>query len=337
MGKKDISINAWLEDKERFADLFNGLVFEGEQVIRKEELTKLSGESAVVVKDKNRRRTSVKRYRDVVMEWQGITLMVLALENQDKVNYQMPLKTMVYDTLNYTEQAREKWRALSKEQKRQLSGAERLSRYKKDNKLVPVITLVIYFGEDGEWDGPRELYDMLDMPEDSRKKALLHKLLPNYKLNLVELNKINELKIFNTDLQVMLGVVKYKKDKRKLIKYTEANKEYFSSMSDEEADALIALLNDKKGLANWIEKQREEYEGKEVEWDMCQAIRDLVEDGRIEGRKEGRREGRKEGLAKYVRGLEALAKNVGGIEAACKLMETSVDEYELARREIAMI
>lgn len=274
MGKKDISINAWLEDKERFADLFNGLVFEGEQVVRKEELTKLSGESAVVVKDKNRRRTSVKRYRDVVMEWQGITL-------------------------------------------------------------------VIYFGEDGEWDGPRELYDMLDMPEDSRKKALLHKLLPNYKLNLVELNKINELKIFNTDLQVMLGVVKYKKDKRKLIEYTEANKEYFSSMSDEEADALIALLNDKKGLANWIEKQREEYEGKEVEWDMCQAIRDLVEDGRIEGRKEGRREGRregrKEGLAKYVIGLEALAKNVGGIEAACKLMETSVDEYELARREIAMI
>ncbi len=167
------------------------------------------------------------------------------------------------------------------------------------------------------------------MYEKIRRKALLHKLLPNYKLNLVELNKINELKIFNTDLQVMLGVVKYKKDKRKLVEYTEANKEYFSSMSDEEADALIALLNDKKGLANWIEKQREEYEGKEVEWDMCQAIRDLVEDGRIEGRKEG--------LAKYVRGLEALAKNVGGIEAACKLMETSVDEYELARREIAMI
>ena len=68
---------------------------------------------------------------------------------------------------------------------------------------------------------------------------------------------------------------------------------------------------------------------------------DVIEDGRIEGRKEGRREGRlegrKEGLAKYVRGLETLAKNVGGIEAACKLMETSVDEYELARREIAMI
>ena len=37
MGKADISVNNWLEEKERFADLFNGVIFEGKQVIQPNE------------------------------------------------------------------------------------------------------------------------------------------------------------------------------------------------------------------------------------------------------------------------------------------------------------
>ena len=41
MGKKDISVNRWLSDKERFADLFNGSLFEGRQFIDPQKLTRL--------------------------------------------------------------------------------------------------------------------------------------------------------------------------------------------------------------------------------------------------------------------------------------------------------
>ncbi|MBM6752670.1 transposase, partial [Mediterraneibacter glycyrrhizinilyticus] len=38
MGKADIAVKNWLSDKERFADLFNGTVFGGKQVVLPENL-----------------------------------------------------------------------------------------------------------------------------------------------------------------------------------------------------------------------------------------------------------------------------------------------------------
>lgn len=38
-------------------------------------------------------------------------------------------------------------------------------------------------------------------------------------------------------------------------------------------------------------KVKEEYRGKDGKIDMCQALKELIEDGRIEGRAEGRTEG----------------------------------------------
>ena len=50
---------------------------------------------------------------------------------------------------------------------------------KNRDHLIPVITVVIYFGAD-EWDAPRSLHEMFD--EDS--KAFLS-LVPDYKLNII--------------------------------------------------------------------------------------------------------------------------------------------------------
>ena len=38
MGKYDMCMKAYLQDKRRFADLFNGSCFQGRQVIRAEDL-----------------------------------------------------------------------------------------------------------------------------------------------------------------------------------------------------------------------------------------------------------------------------------------------------------
>ncbi len=52
MGKADVAVRQWLSDKERFADLFNGTVFQGEEVVLAEDLEEQKGESSLIVIDK---------------------------------------------------------------------------------------------------------------------------------------------------------------------------------------------------------------------------------------------------------------------------------------------
>ena len=54
--------------------------------------------------------------------------------------------------------------------------------FKRQNRLHPIVTICIYYGED-EWDGPRSLIDMLDIPEE------FESLISDYKFNLIELRK----------------------------------------------------------------------------------------------------------------------------------------------------
>ena len=49
LGKSDVVLKQWLKNKERFADLFNAVVFNGEQVIKPEELEEINGESGIVI------------------------------------------------------------------------------------------------------------------------------------------------------------------------------------------------------------------------------------------------------------------------------------------------
>lgn len=48
MGKADTIVKQWLGDRERFADLFNGTLFGGEQVVKPEELVQLRGGSRIL-------------------------------------------------------------------------------------------------------------------------------------------------------------------------------------------------------------------------------------------------------------------------------------------------
>ena len=36
MGKTNVAVNRWLADNERFADLFNGFMFHGKQIIQRD-------------------------------------------------------------------------------------------------------------------------------------------------------------------------------------------------------------------------------------------------------------------------------------------------------------
>ena len=57
MGKSSTAVNHWMRDRGRFADLFNGVVFDGEQIVRPEDLEEARGESDILVPDQREQQT----------------------------------------------------------------------------------------------------------------------------------------------------------------------------------------------------------------------------------------------------------------------------------------
>ena len=118
MGQGNAAVKQWIERPDRFADLFNGYVFQGEQVILPEELELVSGESDILLTDKEGKVREIARHRDIIMRWKREAVFVmLACENQEEVHYAMPVRNMVYDGLAYTDQIQRLWKKRVEEKK----------------------------------------------------------------------------------------------------------------------------------------------------------------------------------------------------------------------------
>ena len=134
----------------------------------------------------------------------------------------MPVKDGLYDMLGYSKRIAEINRSYRKDSdhsddegeltvendviKIKLTSEEFLSGLRKGDKLMPIITAVVYLGEK-PWDGPRSLFDMLDV-QDER----LYRFLNDYKLNLISHADMadEELQKFHTDLGfAMINQSKY--------------------------------------------------------------------------------------------------------------------------------
>lgn len=249
MGKPDIAVKNWLSNKARFADFFNGTIFKGKQVIIPHDLTIMNSEAAFIAKDKSNKHKDkgVQKYRDITMSWKSnITLMILACEIQDKVNYAMPVRNMLYDSLSYTEQMKRIWNELSDEDKKNITGDEFFSRFRKEDKLHPVITLVFYYGPK-KWDGNNDIYDMFDIPPDENMDTLMG-YVPNYRINLIEPINFSDsdASSFKTDLQMILGMLRYRQDGEKMVEYINRNESFFKTVDLETAQAIKAMLKSDK-------------------------------------------------------------------------------------------
>ena len=67
MSKGHTAVNEFLKKKERYADFFNGIFFQGQRVVLPEELEVIKGESDILVEDKekklcNRRNLAIRNY-----------------------------------------------------------------------------------------------------------------------------------------------------------------------------------------------------------------------------------------------------------------------------------
>ena len=103
----DDEIYEVLSDNEIFADLFNGALFGGNQIIRPNMLAQENEKKILRAGKEGGRRIILRRIRDVQklsLLGEGCLAVILAAEGQRTMHYAMPVRCMLYDGIDYTGQ-----------------------------------------------------------------------------------------------------------------------------------------------------------------------------------------------------------------------------------------
>ena len=96
----------------------------------------------------NRHAETLGKVFDVVKKSaNGVDYVILGLENQSKIHYAMPLRHMIGDAFSYLKEYKE-LEAKNKKYKNYKTKHEFLSKFQKTDRLHPIVTICIYYGED---------------------------------------------------------------------------------------------------------------------------------------------------------------------------------------------
>lgn len=199
----------------------------------------------------------------------------MGLGEPGKIHYAMPLRHMIGDSFSYLKEYNE-IAAKNREEKGFESSDEFLSNLKKTDRLHPVISLCVYYGEN-EWDGPFCLTDMLEIPKK------LKPLVSDYKMNLIQLRSSGSLCFHNSDVDTVFDVSRsiYERNFEKI------NTVYKEKAIPAELGVVIGAITESQKLINYALKS--EKKGEQIY--MCGALEELVNEGVQKGRQEGIQEG----------------------------------------------
>lgn len=172
MGTKDTTQKCLEDFEDIFADISNVLLYDGEDVIKENELETVTAKDTYTVEHQIH-----EVERDVAKRWRhhSLHISLIGLENQTDPDYKMPLRVICYDGASY---------------RAQLNAEE-------SKKTYPVITLVLYMGTEKHWTAPKQLTDCFKYDER------LSKFISNYKINVVELAWLSDEQIlkFKTEFR----------------------------------------------------------------------------------------------------------------------------------------
>ena len=322
MSKKDITQKNYFDDNVRFADFMNAVCFHGRQVVKPEEQESVP--TAVLKAD---RQAVMERLCDVIKKQtrDGTVYAVYVMENQETVDYGMLVRIMTEESLLYDKQRKEIMKRNREplqiheqsDENRQnkeslLTDGEYLSGFRKIDRLTPVYTTVIYWG-DKEWDAASSLRELIDFPEmDVELKEELLKKIPDYKIEVYDLNKETDFAAFQTNLKTVFEFYSHKNEKKELRDYMDTHKEEVEKLDDESKFFLSTMLGQKK-LGNELLKQNTE---KREERSMCKAIDDMLADSYEEGRAEAA-----ETIAALKKELEEVRE-----KSNCKAIDDMIEE-----------
>lgn len=293
MGRKDIGLKTYFRDAARYADLWNGGIFQGRQMVKADELQEITP-----VYLKSDEEAAVEKDGDLVMmqNYDGQRFAILALENQEEIDYGMPARIMIQEALEYDRQMKEIQRSNERayklyceaENKEELDvvykdTGEYLYKFRRDDRLSPIITLVVYWGEK-IWMGAKSLHEMIDFG-NTRTGNELRKLLPEYPIHFLDLSKFEHLEYFQTELRPLLELFQKRNNKDEFAGYIKENEKSWNM--DDESWHMLGRLIDSNKIRSLIQKseQRKGEDGR-----MCKALDNLVAEGEFKGELRGKAE-----------------------------------------------
>ncbi len=169
--EKDITEKLLADYDDVFADIINGLIFEGEQRVLPDQLTPARTRSQYKADDKIH-----EQERDVSKYWSisNVKLAIYGVENQTDPERLMPLRIIGYDGASYRGQL------LRKE------------------KPSPVVTIILYFGKE-HWTQPQSLLELLNVPTG------LERYVNDYRIHVFEISWLTDEEIsrFKSDFKIV--------------------------------------------------------------------------------------------------------------------------------------
>ena len=225
MKEKDITEKKLLSYNDVFADVINGTIFEGQEIVRSEDLT----DANPVTQFKDDKNTHREQIRDVAKLWEkkGVIFSFIGIENQTSLDRDMILRVISYDGATYKNQI----------------GNEH---------IYPVFTIVIYWGKN-EWKVPTTLKERIECPTE------IIDVVSDYKFKLIDMARLSDEEIdkFRDDFKFIAGILSKKRNYRPHdldIKHPE-----------EVLDLLDAVLGDDRFKQMKSEIVRIKTEGREVD------------------------------------------------------------------------
>lgn len=312
MGAADTVTKAYMRENAIFADAFNYLIYGGRQVIDPNSLKELDTTEIALPFGDDKTDEAVQKYRDilksaVIKEDKDAAYVLLGIENQTDIHYAMPVRNLIYDALQYGKQVSDVSAKHRKESGNGHNRGEYLSGFYKEDRITPVITLVVHFGADA-WDGPLSLHEMMsvDKPE-------IMQMVPDYRIQLIDPARMKpeDLMKFETSLREVMGYIKYSKDKEGMKTYMAGNSR--TMLERTAAQVIKAITNTPIEIPEGLE-----------EVNVCEAIEEMMKDSKAEGELKGKMDT----LAGLVRdGLLSVK------DAAARLNMTEA-EFEAAMKKL---
>jgi len=241
MGQADSATKLFLKDNEVFADAFNYLIYDGEPVIQPEQLHPMDTTMIANIGKTKQKNAFVQKIRDVYKYISAMTdgehaYLILGIESQKDICYAMPVRNMLYDAVEYASQVSKIAKKHRKDKDKTKNKGDFTSGFRKEDKLIPVVTLVIYYGAD-PWDGPMCMHDMFTTTNEQ-----VLEFVENYNIHLItpESLETKDLEKFKSKLRDVLEYIKCSNSEEEMHKLRE--NERFVNMNYETAMVLSACL-----------------------------------------------------------------------------------------------
>lgn len=258
MNTKDRVSKQFFRRNDRFADLINGVLYKGEQVIDSTFLEETENELNEKIKKKNtesRRRDLIKRYR-----CDGEREFFYAVEFQSTIDETMPLRMMEYDALTY------------------------LKMMELEKEIYPVAGICLYTGE-REWKAPVSLYEMMNLHDE------LDDYVQDYRTRVVHALNQDITRFHHPEVKELFELIHdvYFLNRHELLRKYENRKLY-----SPDAVECASILTDCDELNQLVVLDEG---GHRMCQNFKNIIAELKDEARTEGLAEGRAEGREQGIA----------------------------------------